>query len=99
MEHFEEPHPALSRISLVMTRPSFRHGTDDAASSPSNSLDESLLWDAPPGYSLRSQALPPPAAGPQVSSFWHTWSAQVLLAAAMVLGILGVLVLEWGAIS
>ena len=97
-EHFEEPHPALSRISLVMNRPSVRRGTDHAGSSPGNNLDESLLWDALPGYSLMSQALARPTAAPQVSSGWHTWSTRVLLV-AMVVGMVGVLVVEWSAIS
>jgi len=97
-EHFEEPHPALSRISLVVTRRSFRRGTDHAASSPSNGLDEGLLWDAPPGYSLMSQAKAAPVAVPQVSSRWPTWRARMLFAAT-VAGVVGLLALEWSAVG
>lgn len=92
-EHFEEPHPGISRISLVMTRPSWRR---DAASNAVQPIDERLLWDAPPGYSLTS--LPSRAPVTQLSSRQHTWRT-ILLAAAIVLTAATLLALEWSSLG
>ena len=92
-EHFEEPHPAISRISLVMTRPSWKR---EAASNAAQVIDERQLWDAPPGYSLTILASPAPVN--QVSSPQHTWRT-VLLVAAMLLTEVALLALEWSSLS
>jgi len=97
-EHFEEPHPALWRISVVIPRSSWRHEADAAASSVEHAADESQLWDAPPGYSLTDQAPLAPAPVTQLSSRRHTWGARLLFAAIAVT-ILALLVLELSSIS
>jgi capsular polysaccharide biosynthesis protein len=95
-EFFEEPHPALWRISVVMTRPSSQRESD-AASAAAYALDESQLWDAPPGYSLVGQASAPAPVTP-VSPRRLTWGVKVLLAAVFV-AIAAVFVLELLSIS
>jgi len=92
-EHFEEPHPAISRISLVLTRPNW---VSEAASDAMQALDERQLWDAPPGYSLTSLAFPAPVT--QVSSGQHTWRT-LLLVAAISLTWVALLALEWNSLS
>jgi hypothetical protein len=92
-EHFEEPHPGISRISLVMTRPNWMRET---TSNAVQALDERQLWDAPPGYSLTSLA--PRAPSAQVSSRQHTWRT-LLLVAAVCLAEVGALALEWNSLS
>ena len=95
-EPFEEPHPALWRISVVMTRASGRE-SHDPANIAAHALDESQLWDAPPGYSLTNHAAAP-APITQVSSRRHTWS-DLLLFAAISVAIVARLVLELRSIS
>ena len=92
-EHFEEPHPGISRISLVMTRPSWMRET---ASNALQALDERQLWDAPPGYSLACLASPAPVT--QISSGQPTWRT-LLLVSAVCLAEAAVLALEWCALS
>lgn len=97
-EHFEEPHPALWRISLVVTRPTGVREIGGVSSTAERALDESQLWDAPPGYSLTNQAPPAPPPVTQVSSRRHTWAARLAFSAIAV-AIAALLVLEWSAIS
>jgi len=92
-EHFEEPHPAISRISLVMTRPSWMR---EAASNAVQALDERQLWEAPPGYSLTTRASQAPAT--QLSSRLPTWRT-ILLVAAIFLTEVALLAVEWNSLS
>jgi hypothetical protein len=92
-EHFEDPHPGISRISLVMTRPSWMR---EAASNAEQAVDERQLWDAPPGYSLTT--LPSPAPVTQVTPRQHTWRT-LLLVAAISLAEVALLAVEWNSLS
>lgn len=91
-EHFEEPHPALWRISVVVTRSGCAAGAEKQVE------DESQLWDAPPGYSLTSRASLAPAPITQVSPHRHTWSARLKLAAIAVATV-ALIILEASPIS
>jgi hypothetical protein len=77
-EFFEEPHPALWRISVVMTR-----REAEVTTAAANALDESQLWDAPPGYSLVGQTTAP-APLAQVSPRRLTWGARFAFVAISV---------------